>query len=273
MSWVLAWTRFSWFAPAQALTFTPLWISYILTVQAWTQRRAGCCMLTQRPLRFVALFPVSAIFWWYFEHLNRFVQNWFYVGIQDFSAWQYFWYATLSFSTVLPAVLGTADLLGTFPRIAAGLERFWPLRVSRPKLVAAIVLGILGISLCALAAGPHLLFPMLWVSPLGLVLSFEVLLGYPTILGPIARGDWRAVYRLALAALICGFFWELWNYGSLARWIYAVPWVGRFKLFEMPVLGYAGYLPFGLECAVVADLLGLWSPSERTHKADEEGGG
>jgi hypothetical protein len=32
--------------------------------------------------------------------------------------------------------------------------------------------------------------------------------------------------------------------------------VHRFEIFEMPVLGYAGYLPFGLECAVVADLLG-----------------
>jgi hypothetical protein len=60
---------------------------------------------------------------------------------------------------------------------------------------------------------------------------------------------------LAISALLCGFFWEMWNYRSLAKWIYAVPYVNRFHLFEMPILGYAGYLPFGMECAVVADAI------------------
>ena len=46
----------------------------------------------------------------------------------------------------------------------------------------------------------------------------------------------------------------MWNIHSLAKWIYEVPLVGRFKIFEMPVLGYAGYLPFGLECYVIAKL-------------------
>jgi len=50
-------------------------------------------------------------------------------------------------------------------------------------------------------------------------------------------------------------FWELWNWGSLAKWTYSVPYVQRFQLFEMPLLGYAGYLPFGLECALVMDLV------------------
>jgi hypothetical protein len=61
------------------------------------------------------------------------------------------------------------------------------------------------------------------------------------------------MWQAACAALICGFFWELWNFKSLAHWEYAVPFVQRFHVFEMPLLGYAGYLPFGLECLVVAD--------------------
>ena len=55
----------------------------------------------------------------------------------------------------------------------------------------------------------------------------------------------------ALAALLCGFFWEMWNFHSLAKWIYQVPYVQRYPIFEMPLLGYAGYLPFGLECALL----------------------
>jgi hypothetical protein len=78
--------------------------------------------------------------------------------------------------------------------------------------------------------------------------------GRSTCFSEVEHGDWRCVFRLCLAALICGFFWEMWNMYSLSQWIYTVPYVNRFHLFEMPILGYSGYLPFGLECAVIADL-------------------
>ena len=66
-------------------------------------------------------------------------------------------------------------------------------------------------------------------------------------------GDGSNLAAAALAGLVCGFFWEMWNYYSLARWSYSVPFVDRFHLFEMPLLGYAGYLPFGLECVLIGD--------------------
>ena len=59
-------------------------------------------MMVHRPWYFLGLFVVSAVFWWFFEYLNRFVQNWYYVG-GEFNAGEYFLYATLPFSTVLPA--------------------------------------------------------------------------------------------------------------------------------------------------------------------------
>lgn len=31
------------------------------------------------------------------------------------------------------------------------------------------------------------------------------------------------------------------------KWKYNVPYVGFLKIFEMPILGYFGYLPFALE--------------------------
>jgi hypothetical protein len=36
--------------------------------------------------------------------------------------------------------------------------------------------------------------------------------------------------------------------------VYVIPYVDAFHLFEMPLLGYAGYLPFGLACAATGDL-------------------
>lgn len=66
-SWTLAWTRFPWFEPVQQHTFTPLWLGYIATVNALTVRRKGSSLLTRELLRFAALFPLSALFWWFFE--------------------------------------------------------------------------------------------------------------------------------------------------------------------------------------------------------------
>jgi hypothetical protein len=63
------------------------------------------------------------------------------------------------------------------------------------------------------------------------------------------------VLVLFTAGLICGFFWELWNWGSLPKWLYDVPFANRPTLFEMPLLGYGGYLPFALEVYAAYHLL------------------
>jgi hypothetical protein len=118
-SWILAWMRFTWFAELQPYTFTPLWLSYIIVVNAMTFRRSGRCLLTHRPRFLAGLFPLSALFWWYFEYLNRFVQNWYYTGIEEFTPVCYTLHATVAFSTVLPAVASTTAWWGSVLRPAA----------------------------------------------------------------------------------------------------------------------------------------------------------
>jgi len=254
LSWLLAWTRWHWFAPLQPYTFTPLWLCYVVVVNALTFRRTGRCLLTHRTGYFLLLFPLSAVFWWFFEYLNRFVQNWHYVG-PNYDAWEYFWSATLPFSTVLPAVLSTRERLLAVDWLQAAYGRFYELPRLRPKATAWAVLVAASLGLAGIGIWPQWLFALLWVSPLLIVVSIQTLQGERQILSDLVRGDWRNVIASALAALVCGFFWELWNAGSLAHWQYTIPFVDRFHLFEMPVLGYAGYLPFGLECAVVGGML------------------
>jgi hypothetical protein len=96
---------------------------------------------------------------------------------------------------------------------------------------------------------------MLWVGPLLLLCGLQQLLTGTSLLAPLARGDWRPLLQPALAALACGLAWEFWNYWSLAKWQYSIPQVQRLHVFEMPLLGYAGYLPFGVTCALVMDAL------------------
>ena len=253
VAWVLAWTRFDWFADYQIFTFSPLWFGYIGIINGLTYARSGRCMLLHRPKYLASLFVVSAVFWWYFEYLNRFVQNWYYINIEGLSSAQYVLFATLPFSTVLPAVLGTYELLLTFPRLSAGLATYKKLEFVSSRAMAFSFLTVASIGLLGIGIYPDYLFPLLWLSPLIILTSVQLLIGNPTIFTPLSEGNWSRIFLLALAALICGFFWEMWNYFSYAKWLYSIPFVQRFHIFEMPILGYAGYLPFGLECAVVAE--------------------
>ncbi len=251
-AWVLAWNRFVWFSILQPYTFFPLWMGYILSVNGVTYRRSGTCLLLGDPGRFFLLFPVSAVFWWYFEWLNRFVQNWYYVGVDDFSAFAYVLHATLCFSTVLPAVISTVELLATF---------FTPVDHYLPDAVAGFspgvwmgrfILVVMAVILAALPMAPDQLFPFVWIAPLFIMAGMQGAVGRPLFFSLLLRRNMQLVLLPALAGLVCGFFWEMWNWKSLAHWQYSIPYVDRYHIFAMPILGYLGYLPFGLECQMVA---------------------
>jgi hypothetical protein len=254
-SWILAWSRFSWFSAFQPHTFSPLWFSYILVVNALCFRRTGHSLMTDRPGYFLLLFPASAAFWWFFEYLNRFVQNWYYLGVA-FSSWSYFWYATLPFSTVLPAVLSTRQHLLSVSWIREGYGDFKSLEISHPRIIAVCLMLFSAAGLAAIGVWPNHLFPLLWVSPLLIIICLQILMKQHHALSVMAAGDWRDAVSAALSAVVCGMFWEMWNYFSLAKWEYSIPLVHRFVVFEMPFLGYAGYLPFGLECLVIGHMIG-----------------
>jgi len=259
-AWTLAWTRWPALGSLQFYTYTPLWLGFIAVLQALVQRRCGTCLLTRRPRALAGLFLLSAAFWWGFEWLNRSVENWFYQHVERFTPAAYAVMATLSFMTVLPAVLSVHDWLATQPRLTAGLGDWIRIRCACPRRTGCLFALAGAVGLLLMPAWPNLLFPLVWLAPLALLCGMLAAVGEPTLFDDLGHGDWRTLVRLALAALLCGWFWEMWNMYSLARWVYDVPFVGRFRIFEMPALGFAGYLPFGWECAAVTMALGLWRP-------------
>jgi len=254
LAWLLAWTRFSWFSTFQPHTFTPLWLSLILTINALTYRQTGRCFMIHRTGFFLLLFPFSGLFWWFFEYLNRFVQNWYYVGAR-FGPIEYFWYATLPFSTVLPAVLSVQEWMQGFGWVQSRFHRLPPIRIGHSKALSLAVLSLSGLGLAGIGIWPDTLFSLLWIYPLLIMVSLQCLADDRHVLSDLADGNGVLIISLALAALFCGVFWETWNFYSLAKWKYTIPFVQRFHVFEMPLLGYAGYLPFGLECMAVGRLI------------------
>jgi hypothetical protein len=102
---------------------------------------------------------------------------------------------------------------------------------------------------------PKFFYPFVWIS---LVLILEPInrwLGRRHFLERLDQGDWRPIISLSLGALICGFFWEMWNYWSWPQWIYHTPGANFLHVFEMPLLGYGGYIPFALELFALKNLL------------------
>jgi hypothetical protein len=233
------------------LLFFPLWFGYVLVVNGLCELRTGTSAWSRSRRRFALSFVASIPVWWLFELFNLRLGNWEYLGRDQFTDLEYFVLASVSFSTVMPAVLGTAELMRSLPffeRFARG-----PVVRPTPRLEATLVLLGLGM-LAAMLAWPGLFFPFAWTS---LVLLLEPLarrLGRRNLLDDLARGDWRTWMALWAGGLTCGFFWEMWNVYCYPKWIYHIPGVGFWKVFEMPLLGYLGYLPFALELFLMAQL-------------------
>lgn len=70
----------------------------------------------------------------------------------------------------------------------------------------------------------------------------------------------RTHVSLCLGGLLCGFVWELWNVYAYPQWVCDAPGVNFWHVFEMPLIGYIGYLPFALELHALVHLLFPWRP-------------
>ncbi|MFH0975358.1 MAG: hypothetical protein V1874_06210 [Spirochaetota bacterium] len=254
--WIIAWGQFEIFGKIGRHTFFPLWLSFIAVVNSLQYARTGACLMTDQTRKFILLFPASSVFWWYFEYINGFTQNWYYVGA-DYSPMVFFVLSTIAFSTVLPAVSSINSLLLSFPCISKGFSGIIKVNFSGSMIPALMILVISCSALLLIGTYPDYLFPFVWVSPFLIIVSLQAFLSEKHIFSDAADGVWAGVVSAALAALVCGLFWEMWNFYSLPKWQYSVPLVHRFLIFEMPVLGFSGYLPFGLLCVSVSRMIGI----------------
>jgi hypothetical protein len=141
-------------------------------------------------------------------------------------------------------MMETAELYRSLPGMAA--PRRW-LRLA-PSRLGLLVIAAAGLAMfvASLAASTYL-FPLVWIGLFLLLDPINALTGGRSLAAQVAERRWDTVLVLFAAGLTCGFFWEMWNYWSSPKWVYSVPAVAGPKLFEMPLLGYGGYLPFALE--------------------------
>jgi hypothetical protein len=116
---------------------------------------------------------------------------------------------------------------------------------------------------------PRVFFPLIWGPAFLLLEPWLASRDDRSLLGRWLAGDRGPLLRMLLAGAISGLLWETWNSGSPAKWIYTVPFFEDSKLFEMPYLGFVGFVPFALGCHSFAralvrlGILAEWDPRAR----------
>ena len=157
VAWPASWLQVR---PLGEYSFFPLWLGYILTIDALVLRLKGTSLLTRNPIAFFGRFLASVPLWWVFEGFNYFTRNWHYVGAEQYSMLRYLLVASWHFSIVIPAVFETSELIGSF----GFLRRFQSgpaVPICRRVLTGAMLLGLL--SLVALVLWPRYSFPGTWI--------------------------------------------------------------------------------------------------------------
>ncbi len=254
--WWLMWARVTPFGDLVYYAFTPLWWGFILMLDGIVYRRSGgYSLLACRTKTFLISALVSMIGWFFFEYYNYFaLGNWYYPNstLPELSHGTIVALFLIAYTTVWPAIFEWYTLLNTFPKFAARYANGPPLALPGGLLLWG------GLALIvAMVFFPYPFFWALWVGTLAVFAGTLIRLDIPTPFSDMAQGNWGPMILMALSSLFNGFFWELWNWGSTHSnplpvtnpnyWMYDVPYINVIHLFaEMPLLGYFGYLPFGL---------------------------
>jgi hypothetical protein len=242
------WLLFRGFMPI-AIYFTPIaWTSYILLADAAVLAITGHSRLHEDPKHCAHVALLSIPLWLIFEAYNLRLANWTYVGVPTHWALELLGYGW-SFATITPAIFESADLIEAFGWFRPAQPWIFSRAVQRAMVVFGALCLILPLLLPRSTAAR--LFALVWVGFIFLLDPINYRLQLPSILGDFALGRRGRFYSLLIAGWVCGILWEFWNYWAAAKWLYIFPMFQQWKIFEMPLPGYLGFLPFAVECFVM----------------------
>ena len=244
-----------------ATFFTAIvWTGYILLVDGLVYRLKGASLIHTRPKEFIFLVVFSVPFWLIFELYNFHLQNWTYINLPEAIWIRWFGYAW-AFATILPGIFETAEWLE-----ATGIFAGWrirPQRITTGILRNAIIIGVF-FSFMPLMAPSHLamyLFGFVWVGYAFFLDPINYFTDQPSLFRDLEQGRLERLACFFVGGVVCGVLWEFWNYWAHAKWVYTVPIMQDFKVFEMPLVGYLGVPAFAYECFImttfVKSILGL----------------
>ena len=224
-------------------------------------RTRGKSIIGQFPTEILGIGMASISGWLLFEFLNFFVNdNWLYPFGYLLPDNEFVIYAVIGSSGLLPLAFEWYSLLATF-------KKFWIRYTDGPRIISSRIVKWILLIVCLIALFitglmPDDMFFVLWLAPLVILGIALELLGIWTPFTAIRSGNWAPTLLFALSYFIQGTLLECWNYFSgthaggvlnthnPAYWAYSIGYVDVLHVFEMPLLGLFGYLPFGIYCLI-----------------------
>ncbi len=221
--------------PLADYTYAIFWWGLLLIVDAFNERRHGLSLWRGRSGAFLGItIPISTLFWLLFELLNLASPQWRYRGgIDNLHAQVLFGF--ISFATVIPIMVESYWMIGGEFCLPAAFSRAF----RRWKWLSILC----GLVLAAIPLFNRVFWfnQGIWLAPAFVLLPF-------THARPCPRPG-RFAAALAGSGLLAGFFWELLNFPARTHWEYMIlPRAPH--LFQMPLPGYIGFIPFALTALV-----------------------
>lgn len=219
-------------------TYSITWWGLLMVVDACIYARRGLSLWRRKPRHFLLItLPLSVIFWLVFECFNLLSPQWHYRGGISTVAMQVV-FGFVSFATVIPIEVEAYWAISGAICIPHSITSF----VHRRRL-AIVALGII---VCAIPFfNRNFWFNQgMWLAPAMFLL--------PVVQPRNCADVKRFWFTVAAAGLASGFVWECLNYWSRTHWEYLIL-PGAPHLFQMPLPGYLGFIPFAFTAVVVYD--------------------
>jgi len=226
------------------------WWSFILVMDSLNFRRSKTSPLSDSVKNFLFSAFISVLVWLIFELFNLRVKNWTYHGLPQNILERWIGYF-VAYASVIPAMKEMSLFAQSFlSKKRLGLFR---IRGTPALLKSWFFSGI--ISIILVLTWPRLFFPFIWLCFIFLLEPLNYRLKNKTLLRDLEKRDWTRFWSWLLAGLVAGFLWEFWNFWAGSHWEYYIPYLNFWRVFQMPVFGYTGFLPFALEVFALYQLL------------------
>lgn len=228
------------------------WWPLIIILDSVNFRMRGSSPLSESPRNFVFAAFVSIPVWLIFELFNLRLQNWSYHSLPSELPLRWLGYG-LAFASVIPAFLEFSTLFQAL--LKKQRIPFVGLKTTASTLNGLMVLGLLLLTLCVVL--PGLFFPFVWLGFIVLLEPLNFRLRLDSLLADAKKQNGNRIVSWLLAGFAAGILWEALNYWAGSHWEYTIPYLNFCKIFQMPVLGYGGFLPFALEVFAIYTFLGF----------------
>lgn len=230
------------------IVYPILWWGLILVLDAinfWQWKESP--LISSRKNFFGVIIPLSVLYWLYFELVNFYFPQWYYVDIIE-GVLSRTLLALASFATVIPAVV---EIFWLFNGSLSKIE--FSTKPQKSLFYFLLQLAGLVFALMPFFGKNFVLNQFMWLAPFLILFPFLKTEMFKT----------KSLLYIPLSGLISGFLWEFLNFGAVGKWKYLIL-PDAPHLFEMPMAGYLGFIPFAFSTLAVY-LVAIRLPKPQPH--------